>query len=131
MIHGGVSLPDIEALARQESVKQHHFFIGVEHLFIALTQLEGGLTSAVLEHHELNARFVRFSIRESVGRYENRRFWPGFPETPRARRVLNMARQKAGIHSVTEQHLLMAILEENDSVVIRGQLNSRLEHIFG
>ncbi|MBN1562641.1 MAG: hypothetical protein JXA10_02300 [Anaerolineae bacterium] len=119
MTTGHVSLSDIETLARRESAKQYHFFVGVEHLFIALTQLENGLTSAVLVHHDLSPRFVRYSIRETVGRYENRRFWPGFPETPRARQVLDMAQRYAGLQPVTEQHLLLAIMDENDSAVIR------------
>jgi hypothetical protein len=112
-------LQDIHVLARQESAKLHHFFIGVEHLFIALTQLDGGLTTAVLEHHGLSPRFVRYSLRESVGRYENRRYWPGFPETPRATAVLNLAKQIAGSDDITERDLLLAVFDENDSVVIR------------
>ncbi len=114
-----VSLQDIQLLARQESARLHHYFVGVEHLFIALTQLKGGLTTAVLEHHGLSPRFVRYSIRESVGRYEERRFWPGFQETPRAVEVQNLARRYAGLHSPSERDLLLAILDEGDSVVIR------------
>jgi hypothetical protein len=97
----------------------HHFFIGVEHLFVALTQLGGGLTTAVLEHHGLSPRFVRYSLRETVGRYENRRYWPGFPETPRATTVMSLARQHAGSDDLTERDLLLAIFEENDNAVIR------------
>ena len=114
-----IGLQDILTLARQESAKLHHYFIGVEHLFIALTQLSGGLTVAVLEYHGLSPRFVRYSIRESVGRYEDRRYWPGFPETPRAIEVLNLAKRYAGIHTPSERDLLLAILDEGDSVVIR------------
>lgn len=114
-----IGLQDIQNLARQESVRLHHYFIGVEHLFIALTQLQGGLTLAVLEHHGVSPRFVRYSIRESIGRYEDRRYWPGFPETPRALQVLALARRYAGIHPPTERDLLLAILDEGDSVVIR------------
>ncbi len=114
-----IGLQDIVNLASQESAQLHHYFIGVEHLFIALTQLRGGLTVAVLEHHGLSPRFLRYSVRESVGRYEDRRYWPGFPETPRALEVLALAERYAGIHPPTERDLLLAILDENDSVVIR------------
>ncbi len=114
-----ISLQDIQTLARQESAQLHHYFIGVEHLFIALTQLRGGLTAAVLEHHGLSPRFVRYSIRETVGRYEDRRYWPGFPETPRAAAVLALAQDFAGDNEPAERDLLLAILVENDSVVIR------------
>ncbi|MBN2304332.1 MAG: hypothetical protein JXQ72_07650, partial [Anaerolineae bacterium] len=114
-----IGLQDIRDLAQQESVRLHHYFIGVEHLFIALTQLEGGLTLAVLTHHDLSPRFVRYSIRESVGRYEDQRYWPGFPETPRALEVLATAKRYAGIHPTTERDLLLAILDEGDSCPIR------------
>lgn len=128
-----VTLSDIEALARRESAKQYHFFVGVEHLFIALTQLKGSMTEAVLEHHGLLPRYVRYSIRETVGQYENRRYWPGYPETPRARQVLDLAKRYAGLQAVTERDLLLAILDENDSVVIRvlgemGGIPSALRH---
>lgn len=114
-----ISLQDIQTLARQESARLHHYFIGVEHLFIALTQLTGGLTVAVLEHHGLSPRFVRYSIRETVGRFEDRRYWPGFPETPRAAGILAMAHDLAGDGDPSERDLLLAILIEHDSVVIR------------
>ncbi|MBN1680523.1 MAG: phosphotransferase [Anaerolineae bacterium] len=114
-----IGLQNIETLARQESAKLHHYFIGVEHLFIALTQLKGGLTAAVLEHHGLSPRFVRYSIRETIGRYEDRRFWPGFPQTPRADHVLQMARAQAGDRTSSESDMLLAILDEGDSVVVR------------
>ncbi|NDJ77137.1 MAG: phosphotransferase [Chloroflexi bacterium] len=114
-----ISLQDIQTLARQESAKLHHYFIGVEHLFIALTQLSGGLTVAAMEHLGLSPRFVRYSIRETIGRYEDRHYWPGFPETPRAVEVLALARRYAGLHNPSERELLLAILDEGDSVVSR------------
>lgn len=114
-----VDLQDILTLARQESARLCHYFVGVEHLFIALTQLKAGLTSAALEHHSLSPRFVRYSIRESVGRYEDRRYWAGFPETPRMSKVLDMARRLARDGSPSERELLLAILSENDSLVLR------------
>lgn len=114
-----VGLQDILNLARQESTRLHHFFVGVEHLFIALTQLQGGLTTAVLQSHGLSPRFVRYSIRESVGRYEDRRYWSGFPETPRAARVLRKAQEYAGGDEPVERELLLAILDDGDSVVAR------------
>ncbi|MBI5961022.1 MAG: phosphotransferase [Chloroflexi bacterium] len=114
-----INLQDIMNLARQESARLYHYFIGVEHLFIGLTKLNGGLTNAVLEYHNLSPRFVRYSIRETVGRYENRRHWPGFPETPRVVHLLNLAAQHAKGNPISERDLLLAIFDENDNVVIR------------
>ncbi len=114
-----VTLQEILTLAQRESARQHHFFIGVEHLFIALTYIQDGLASAALVQQGVSARFVRYNIRETVGRYENRRYWLGFPETPRAAVVLDMARHYMAEGMAPERALLLAILDEGDSVVTR------------
>ncbi len=46
-------------------------------------------------------------------------FWPGFPETPRTLEVLALAKKYAGIHPPTERDLLLAIVDEGDSIPIR------------
>lgn len=114
-----IGLKDILAIAEQESAHHHHYYIGVEHLFIALTKLQNGLTNAILEYTGLEPRFVRYSIRQTIGMNEDRRFWPGFRETPRASRVLKMAQKYAGLHTPSERDLLLAILDEADSVAVR------------
>lgn len=114
-----VELDVIKNLARQESAKLHHYFIGVEHLFIALTQLRGGVTSTALQTLGISPRFVRYSLRESLGTYEDRRYWAGFPETPRFRAVLGLASRIAPGEVPNERDLLLAILEEGDSIVVR------------
>ena len=43
----------IFALASQESEQLMHFYLGTEHIFIALTKIENGLTLAVLRHVNL------------------------------------------------------------------------------
>ncbi len=114
-----IGLKDILAIAEQESAHHHHYYIGVEHLFIALTKLQNGLTNAILEYTGLEPRFVRYSIRQTIGMNENRRFWPGFRETPRTSRVLKIAQKYAGLHTPSERDLLLAILDESDSVAVR------------
>ena len=114
-----VTLQEILTLAQRESACQHHFFIGVEHLFIALTHIQDGLVSTALVQQGVSARFVRYNIWETVGRYENRRYWLGFPETPRAQIVLDVARHHIAEGVAPERALLLAILDEGDSVVTR------------
>ncbi len=114
-----VTLLEILTLAQRESAHQHHFFIGVEHLFLALTYIKDGLASAALVQEGVSARFVRYNIRETVGRYENHRYWLGFPETPRAAIVLDVARHHIAEGIEPERALLLAILDEGDSVVTR------------
>ncbi len=114
-----ISLKEIQNIAERESAQHHHYYIGVEHLFIALTKLDNGLTNAVLEHCEMEPRFVRYSIRQVIGINEERRYWPGFKETPRAAKVLEQAKYYAGIHNPTERDLLLAIIDEGDSIPVR------------
>lgn len=114
-----ITLREIVSIAEQESARHHHYFIGVEHLFIALTKLDKGLCNAVLEHCDMEPRFVRYSIRQAIGMAENRRYWPGFKDTPRAHRVMEYAQHLAGIKEPTEREVLLAILEEGDSIPLR------------
>lgn len=114
-----ITLNEIERLAEQESARHHHYYIGVEHLFIALTKLENGLSNSVLEQCGLEPRFIRYSIRQVIGVAEDRRYWPGFKFTPRARQVFEQVQRYAGIHNPSERDLLLSILDEGDSIPIR------------
>src|SRR5258708_36428444 len=116
-----ISLRDIEAIARIESAKMQHFYVGVEHLFIALTKLDGGLTASIFEHGDQSARYLRYATRELAGRGDDRRYWPGYRNTPRATNVLNHAQQLTvqGVQP-DERALLLAILEEGNSIPIRA-----------
>ena len=114
-----ISLNEIQKLAQQESARHHHYYIGVEHLFIALTKLDRGLSNAVLEFCGLEPRFVRYSIRQVIGVNEDRRYWSGFKTTPRAQEVLNRVKRYAGIHNPSERDVLIAILDEGDSIPLR------------
>lgn len=113
---------DIMGLARKESAHAGHFYVGVEHLFIALTRLEDGVTASILEEQGIAPRFIRYMLRQELGQGDNRRFWPGFRETPRLHAVLNLAREIAkekGYSEPTERDLLLGILREGDSLPYR------------
>ncbi|MFC1959799.1 Clp protease N-terminal domain-containing protein [Chloroflexota bacterium] len=113
---------DIFGLARNESARAGHYYVGVEHLFIALTLLEGGVTSSALEEQDVAPRHARYMIRQEVGQGDNRRFWAGFRETPRLHIVLRLAYRLAeerGREEPIERDLLLAVLREGDSVPYR------------
>lgn len=124
-----VSLDDIETLARAESERMRHYFIGVEHLFIALTQLEGGITSGVLEQVGQSPRYIRYAIREAAGRGDGTRRWAGYHHTPRAERVLYEARRVIGIGTIRpdDRVLLLMILEESNSLPVRLLREARVD----
>ncbi|NDJ86480.1 MAG: phosphotransferase [Chloroflexi bacterium] len=126
-----ISLQEIRRIAEQESARHHHYYIGVEHLFIALTKLDNGLSNAVLEYCGLEPRFVRYSIRKHIGTNDGRRYWANFRDTFRTEKIFDMAQHYAGIHNVSERDLFLAIIDERDSIPVRvlQEMNADLQLI--
>ena len=99
-----------------------HFYVGVEHLFIGLLEIQGGLTTSILEESGLTTEYVIDAIRRKTGKGTRQRLWAGMPNSPRADVVLSIANDlalDAGNEEISERDLLLAILEENDSVPVR------------
>lgn len=99
-----------------------HFYLGVEHLFIGLLEIQGGLTSSIIEAQGLTTEYVIDAIRRQTGKGTKQRLWAGMPNSPRADVVMSIANDLAledGRNEISERDLLLAILEENDSVSVR------------
>ena len=110
--------------ASDEAVRLHHNFIGTEHLYIALTQVEGSLAQRLLLTAGLDPRSVRNEIRRDAGAHDSGQesFADVLPFTPRAYRVLSDAVQVADAHQaerIDERHLLYALLREGQGVAVR------------
>lgn len=112
----------IIAFAQRESEIFGYFYIGTEHIFIALTKIEGGLTQGVLEHIGLNSKHVRNTIRRWISLGDGYRYWDGIIFTPRSKNVLQLSSEKAlktGISTIDEKELLLRILKEEDGIPVR------------
>ena len=112
----------ILALAGQESENLQHFYLGVEHIFIALTEVENGVTQGVLRESDLDSGGVRDAIRRFVGTGDGHRYWEGMRVTPRCEVVLKLASEEANKRKkalTEEKDLLLAILKEGDSIPVR------------
>jgi hypothetical protein len=117
-----IELKDILINARQESHRMRHYYLGIEHLFIALLEIKGGLTSAILADDGISAEYVIDAIRRKAGKGSQHRLWAGIQDTPRAEVVMSIAQeiaQENQRNNITERDLLIAILDENDSLPIR------------
>jgi len=117
-----ISLEAILALAQEESARLKHFYLGVEHLFLALAKLEGGLLTNGLEHFGISPKDLRDQVRQTAGMGDGSRTSSGYPETPRASRVLASTRRIIANNPETtapEWALLNAILDEVDSLPVR------------
>jgi hypothetical protein len=114
---------DIEINARQEAARMLHRYLGVEHYFIGMLDLDGGLLSRLLDKHGLTPDYVKDEVRRYMGRgKEDRVRYTGLQPTPRAAVVLSLAYDRAGIEGRSEpddRDLLMALLEEGESIPCR------------
>jgi ATP-dependent Clp protease ATP-binding subunit ClpA len=60
-----------------------HYYLGTEHLFMAMTKLEGSLTQKLLAHFELDPRRVRNRLKLEAGPGFRDPPWEGIVPTPR------------------------------------------------
>lgn len=117
-----VSLKDILINARQESHRMRHFFLGVEHLFVGMLEIRGGLLSGILEDYGYTPEYVLDALRRRTGKGGPHRLWAGMPNTPRADVVLSIANDLAldeNREESNERDILRAIFEEGDSIPLR------------
>lgn len=113
---------DVMIVARQEAHRMRHYYIGVEHLFIGLLEIKGGITTSLLADEGLLIEYVIDAIRRRTGKGSRDRLWPDLPNTPRTKIIMDIAQELAfedGRKNIQERDLLMAILEENDNIPIR------------
>ena len=117
-----ITLKDILISARQESHRMRHYYLGVEHIFVALLEVRGGIASSILESYGLQTSYVIDAIRRKIGKGGRHRLWAGTPNTPRADIILDIAHEIAledGRNTINERDLLIAILEEAENIPTR------------
>lgn len=106
-------------LAEDVSARQHHFYIGVEHLFAALLiPNDTSITAQALQWEGVTAEEFAGHLWDRAGEGEPHRAWPGYPLTPRTSVVLDIAHEIAleSGQPTHERHLIQAIIEESDSI---------------
>jgi len=115
--------------AIEEASRLRHNFIGTEHLFNGLTRTPGGSAARMLLESHLEPREMRNIIRRVVGAGDDPvSEWP--PLTPRAHRVLAMSvylADDAGDRFVTEEQLLLAILQEGEGIAARELIKAGID----
>lgn len=117
-----VELKDILISARQESHRMRHHYLGAEHLCIALLGIKGGLLPWLLTETGLSADYVVDAVRRKTGKGSRHRLWSGVPNTPRVEVILTLAQEiafEAERLTISERDLLLAILEERESLPLR------------
>ncbi|MBC8100510.1 MAG: hypothetical protein H7Y11_13790 [Armatimonadetes bacterium] len=117
-----ILLQDILPIAQQEAYRMRHYYLGVEHLFIALLESRGSIAARVIEANGFSPEYVIDALRLKIGKGVLRQAFAEFPQTPRAQKVLKYAARFAQENQHTdtdERDLLLAILAERESLTAR------------
>ncbi|HEV8179817.1 MAG TPA: Clp protease N-terminal domain-containing protein [Gaiellaceae bacterium] len=117
---------DVVALAQDEAREMRHNYLGTEHLLLGLLREEEGLAAQVLASLEITVEQVRTQVAGIVG--EGEKVNAGqIPFTPRAKRVLDLARQEArqlADGNIGTEHILLGLVHENEGVAARILLDA-------
>ncbi len=108
-------------IAIEEAGNMGHTYIGTEHLLLSLIEEGTGVAATVLMECGLKADVLREKIKEAIGVGKRISLSPD-DFTPRTKRVMQaavLASSRIGHNFVGTEHLLIAILSEQDSYAVR------------
>jgi len=111
----------IRGVAKKESSRLNHYYLGVEHLLLGLIAEEEGIVAGCLGD-QTTIDHVRSELLSRLPKGEGPWHWKGMKKTPRYQRVMKMARKMTRENDADRmlpQHILLAILEEGRSIPVR------------
>ena len=107
-------------IADEISIQLGHNYIGTEHILYGLIKEGEGTAAKVLNNKGITEDKVKEKIEEFLGVGDELKETLGF--TPRTKRVLENAfleAKRIGYNYIGTEHLLLAIMKENDCVAVR------------
>ena len=111
---GPASLRVLRA-AEQECRNHNHYYVGAEHLMVALLEERDPQILHDLDADGIDVRELHADVRRNLGAGEDRQ-WEGILVTPRVRKIISLAEGYAGDSSVEPAHLLAALRAEGGSL---------------
>lgn len=120
-------------LARNEAERFNHQYVGTEHLLLGLIALGEGVAVNVLEQLGVDLEALRLEVEKAVGQGPETKVAGTLPLTPRAKKVLALAKGEAGALNhdyIGTEHILLGLLREEEGVAARvlRNLNVDIEH---
>lgn len=101
--------------AEQECRNHNHYYVGVEHLLVALLEEQDSAVSDRLHAEHIDSAEVHAEVRRALGTGEDR-MWEGILVTPRVRKIVSLAEEQAGDRTVEPADLFAAIITEGGSL---------------
>ena len=119
--------------AREYSQKLKHSYIGTEHILLGLISTEGP-SKVLLTNCDITEDKIIGRIKEYIGEGDINYMLPEVPLTPRAKRLLDNAMNKAGSlghNYISPEHMLLSLIGEKDSVAytILGNLGVNFDEL--
>ena len=120
-------------IANDKSIELGHNYIGTEHILYGLVKEGEGVASKVLTNKGITSEKVLKEIQEMLGNGKQIQESLGF--TPRSKRILENAfieARRIGYNYIGTEHLLLAILKEEDSIATKIilELNVEIPQIY-
>ncbi|HEY9084940.1 MAG TPA: Clp protease N-terminal domain-containing protein [Candidatus Tyrphobacter sp.] len=101
-------------MAEQECRNHNDYFIGAEHLLVALLEERDPAVVAALRSAGMDLHEVYADVRRSLGAGDER-LWEGILVTPRVRKIVTLAEQAAKGRDVEPLDLFEALRAEGGS----------------
>jgi ATP-dependent Clp protease ATP-binding subunit ClpC len=112
----------MRGVAKKESRRLNHYYLGVEHLMLGLLAEEESLIVSCLGD-AFTAPQLRSEILSRLPKGEGPWYWDGIVKTPRYSRVMSRARKikkEFGHSRMLPHHVFLAILKEGRNLPVRA-----------
>ena len=115
-------------IANDISIELGHNYIGTEHILYGLAKEGDGIAAKVLNNKGISDEKIKAKIEELLGKGDEIEESLGF--TPRTKKVLENAfleAKRIGYNFIGTEHLLLAIMKEEDCVATRVMIELNIE----
>jgi ATP-dependent Clp protease ATP-binding subunit ClpA len=102
-------------VAEQECRNHSHYYVGAEHLLVALLEERDPSVLHALDAGGVDVREVHAEVRRALGTGDDR-LWEGILVTPRLRKIVALAEQRAGDREIAPIDLFDALRTEGGSL---------------
>jgi ATP-dependent Clp protease ATP-binding subunit ClpA len=102
-------------VAEQECRNHSHYYVGAEHLLVALLEERDPSVLHGLDAAGIDVREVHAEVRRALGTGDDR-IWEGILVTPRLRKIIALAEDRSGDREIEPNDLYEALRAEGGSL---------------
>jgi ATP-dependent Clp protease ATP-binding subunit ClpA len=102
-------------VAEQECRNHSHYYVGAEHLLVALLEERDPAILSALVADGIDVREAHAEVRRTLGTGDDR-LWEGILVTPRVRKIISLAQERAADSEIAPIHLFEALRVEGGSL---------------